>query len=200
MNMVGNAGACGFAKVEAHVEAARAVNLTQNEFGTLGEEHQLVGRVGRYGGERGEVLIRHDHDVASGVRVGVEANKAMRPAMDDVDRLFGSLARHAVGDGVIDRSDHVAKDAVLVVAVGRGPGAQRGRDTSAGLRLCSGDIAIAPGGPEAIHWPSIAGAARSSTGAAPADANYFRRDGSRGGLPHQKLIRFQRIRSAGMTW
>ncbi len=122
VNVVGDAGARGFAKVEAHVEAARAVNLTQDEFGALGEEHQLVGSIGRHSGKRGEMLIRHDHDVASGVRVSVEAYEAVRPAMDDVDRLFRSLARHAVGDGVVDGGDHVAKDAVLVVGVGRRPG------------------------------------------------------------------------------
>lgn len=157
MNVVGDAGASGFAKVEAHIEAARAVNLTQDEFGTLGEEHQFVGRVGRHGRKRGEMLVGHDHDVASGVRVSVEAHEAVQPAMDDVDRLFGSLARHAVGDGVVDGGDHVAKDAVLVVGVGRRPGAQRVRDAGAGLRIGSGDVAIAPGGPEAIHSPSIAG-------------------------------------------
>jgi hypothetical protein len=156
VNVVGDAGACRFAKVEAHVESARAVNLTQHEFGTLGEEHQFVGRVDRHGGERGEVLVGHDHDVASGVRVGVEADEAVQPAMDDVDGLFGGLARHAVGDGVVDCGDHVAKDAVLVVRFGRRPGIQRGGDAGAGLRVCAGDVAIAPRRPEAIHSPSIA--------------------------------------------
>src|ERR1700737_3464227 len=79
VNMVGDAGACGFAKVEAHVEAAWSVNLAQDEFGAPGEEHQLVGCVGRYGGDRGEVLIGHDHDVASRVRIGVEAHEAVQP-------------------------------------------------------------------------------------------------------------------------
>jgi hypothetical protein len=26
------------------------------------------------------------------------------------------------------------------------------------LRICASDVAIAPGRPEAVHWPSIAGA------------------------------------------
>jgi hypothetical protein len=155
VNMVGDAGACGLAKVEAHVESAGAVNLTQDEFGALGEEHQLIGSVGRQGGERREMLVGHDHDMARGVRVGVEANKAVQPAMDDVDGLFGGLARHTVGDGIVDCGDHVAKDAVLVVRFGRRPGIQRGGDTGAGLRVCAGDVAIAPRRPEAIHSPSI---------------------------------------------
>jgi len=156
VDMVSDAGARGFAKVEAHVEAARAVNLTQDEFGTLGEEHQLVGRVCWHGGERGEVLIGHDHEVAGGVGIGVETDEAVLAAMDDVDGLFGGFARHAVGNGVVDGSDHVAKDAVSVFVIGRRPGVQRGGDAGAGLRVCAGDVAIAPGSPEAIHWPSIA--------------------------------------------
>src|ERR1700692_1971082 len=38
VDMVCDSGARGFAKVEAHVEAAWVVNLTQDEFGTRGEE------------------------------------------------------------------------------------------------------------------------------------------------------------------
>jgi hypothetical protein len=156
VNVVGDACACGFAKVEAHVEAARVVNLTQHKFGTLGKEHQLIGSVGRHSSERGEMLVGHDHDMARGVGVSVETHEAVQAAMDDVNGLLGGLALHSVCDGVVDRGNHVAEDAVLVVGIGRRPSVERGGDTGAGLRVSAGDIAIAPRRPETIHWPSIA--------------------------------------------
>src|ERR1700733_8652703 len=95
--------------------------------------------------------------MSGGVWVGVEAHKAVQTAMDDVDGLFGGLARHAMGDGVVDGGDHVAKDAVLVVVGSRRPGVESCGDAGAGLLIGTGDVAIAPGRPEAVHWPSITG-------------------------------------------
>jgi len=157
VEVVGDAGTRGFAQVESHVQAARVVNLPQHEFGALGQEHQLIGGLGRDRSQRGEMLVGHDHDMASGVRIGVEAHKTVHAAMDDVDGLFGGVARHAVSDGVVDGRDHIAKDAVLVVGPRWRPGIQRGGNAGAGLRVGAGDVAVAPRGPEAIHWPSIAG-------------------------------------------
>jgi len=198
MNVVGDAGACSFAEVESHVEAARFVDLPQGLFGALGEEHQLVSRLSGHGGERGQVLVGHDHDMAGGVWVGVEADKAVRVAMHDVDGLFGGLAGHAVGNGVVDGGDHIAEDAVLVLSFRRRPGVKGGGDPGSCLRVCVGDVTIAPGRPEAIHSPSIAA------------------DGSRVGEGLQtqiifavmirwavlciQSVRLQETHSAGMTW
>jgi hypothetical protein len=81
--------------------------------------------------------------------------------MDNVDGLFGGLASHPVGDGVVDRSDHVAEDAVLVLGFRWRPSAKCSRNPGSSLRVCVSDVTIAPGRPEAIHSPSIAGVTAS---------------------------------------
>src|SRR6202042_1103634 len=107
-----------------------------------------------------KVFIGHDHYVAGGVRIGVQAHKAVHAAVHDVDGLFRSLAWHAVSDRVVDRRDHIAKHTVFVIGAGRRPGIERRRHPGTRLRVRSGDVAVAPGGPEPVHWPSIAGESR----------------------------------------
>ena len=81
----------------------------------------------------------------------------MLAAVDDAGGLFGDLGLHAAGYGVVGGCDHVAEDTVFIF--GCGPVGERGRDAGAGLLVGTGDVAVAPGGPEAIHiWASIAGA------------------------------------------
>jgi len=164
VDVIGDAGASGLTQIEPHVEAARLVNLAQSNFGALGDEHQLVGGFGRNGGERGEMLVGHNHHMTRGVGVGIQAHEAVQTAMDDVHGLLSRLARHAVSDSIIDRGDHVAEDAMLVLGLRRRPGVERGRDAGASLRVGTGDVAIAPGRPEAVHQPSIAGRSNAVAG------------------------------------
>src|SRR5277367_5523913 len=112
--------------------------------------------------------------MSRGVRIRVQAHEAVQTAMDDVDSLLCSLTRHTMGDRIVDCSDHVAKDAVLVFSVRWWPRVENGWNARTGLRIGSGDIAVAPGRPEAVHWPSIAGCSESSAGIGPKEANYFR--------------------------
>src|ERR1700722_12472572 len=101
--------------------------------------------------------IRHDENVAGGVRVGIQADEAVFSTADDVCRLFGFLPRHSVGDGVVDGGDHITEDAMPVFGLGWRPGAEGSRNSCAGLRVGASDIAVAPGSPEAIHSLSITG-------------------------------------------
>src|SRR5206468_12454845 len=87
---------------------------------------------------------------------------------------LGGLALHAVGDGVVDGGDLVPESAVLVLGVRRRPCVKGGGHTGSCLRVYVGDITIAPGRPEAIHSPSIAGQNRSRAGAVFGEVNYFR--------------------------
>ena len=157
MDVISDARPSRLAKVEAHVEAAGLVNLTQSKFGPLRKHHQLIGGVCWNGGERGEVLIRHNHHVTGRVGKRIQAHKAVQTAMDDVGGLLGGISPHAMGDGVVDSSDHVAEDAMLVLGIGRRPGVEGGGNARACQRVCVGDVTVAPRGPEAIHSPSIAG-------------------------------------------
>ncbi len=147
--MVGDAGSGGLAKIHAEVEAVGAVNLTEAALDLLGGEDHLLRGFGWESGERVDVLVRQDEDVAGGVGIGVEADEAERSAMDDVGGLFSGLLKHAVGDGVVGGGDHVAEDAVLVL--GGGPVGERGRYAAAGLLVGPGDVGVAPRGPETIH-------------------------------------------------
>ena len=155
--MLRDSGTGSFAKVQSHVQAARFVDLAQSEFDALGQFNQLMRGGGGKPGERIKVLIRHDQDVPGGIGVGVQADIAVFAAMDDVRGLFGLLTRHPLRDRVVDRGDHIAEDAVFVLRLGsRGrPRAERRRNPGAGLWVGAGDVAVAPGSPEAIHWASI---------------------------------------------
>ena len=153
MDVVGDAGAGGFPKIHAEVEAVGAVDLTEAAFDELCEQDHLLRGFGRKHGERVNVQVGQDEDMAGGVGVGVEADKAVRAAMEDVGGFLGGFLRHAVGDGVVGGGDHVAEDAVLVF--GGGPAGERGRDAGAGLLVGPGDVVVAPGSPETIHGVSI---------------------------------------------
>jgi hypothetical protein len=197
VNVVGYAGPGSFAKVQAHVEATWLVDFTQGEFSALREEHQLVGSLGWNRSERRQVLIGHDHHMAGGVGVCVEADKAVQAPVDDMGGPFGGLASHAVGDGVIDRSDHVAEDTVLVLGLRRGPGAKCRGHTGSRLRVGVGDVTVAPRRPEAIHSPSISGQTEAAPGWCGGKVNYFRCDDSWDGSLHPIRCESKKIHSAG---
>jgi len=131
MDMVGNAGTGGLAKVETHIEAARLIGLVQSNLRVLSESYQFVCCVWGKRCERGEVLIRHDHYVACGVWIRVEAYKAVQTAIDDVSGLLSVFRGHSLSNGVVDGGDHVAKDAMLVVRFGWWPCSESRGNSSA---------------------------------------------------------------------
>jgi hypothetical protein len=149
MDVVGDAGSRGFAEVHAQIEAIGVIDLTEAALHLLGGKDHLVGRFWWKGSEGVNVLIGQDQHMAGGVGIGIEADKAERPAMDDVSGSLGCFLRYAVSDGIVGGGDHVAEDAVLIF--GGGPSGESGRDAGAGLLVGSGDVVVAPGGPETVH-------------------------------------------------
>ena len=91
--------------------------------------------------------VGHDHDVAGGIGVGVETDKAVLSSQDEAACGFGLVDAHAVGDGVIDGGDEVAEDAAEVA----GPGGEAFWDAGAYGGVRRGDVGITPGTPEMIH-------------------------------------------------
>ena len=149
VDVVGDSGSGGLAEVHAEVDAVGMVDLAEAAFDLLGGEDHLLRGFGRKCGEGVDVQVGQDEHVASAIWVGIEADKAVRAAMDDVGGLLGCLPGHAVGNGVVGGGDHVAEDTVLIF--GGGPGGEGGRDASAGLFVGAGDVVVAPGGPETVH-------------------------------------------------
>ena len=89
----------------------------------------------------------HDHDVAGGIGIGVEADVAMLAAMNQAASHLSLVRTHPVRDGEVDGSDEVAEDAAEISGP-RGESSGHAR-TRLGFRRC--DVGIAPGGPEMIH-------------------------------------------------
>ena len=117
MDVIGDTRSRCFSQIEPHVEPTRFIDLAENNFGTLRELHQFAGAFDRNRSQRGKVLVGHDHQMACGVRISIEAYKAVQAAMDDVNCLFRNLAGHSLSDSVVNGGDHVAEDAVLVLAL-----------------------------------------------------------------------------------
>jgi hypothetical protein len=172
MDVVGDASAGGFAKIESHVKPVRFVGLAQPRFGALSELDQFLRGGGRQRSKRIEMLIRHNHQMASGVRIGVETDEAVQAPVDDVSGSFGCLPAHPMGDGVVDGGNHIAEDAMLIFGLGSSgrPRIESGRNTAAGLRVRPGDVVIAPRSPEPVHIPSIAAVSLTARLQRPADA------------------------------
>ena len=120
------------------------------------------------------MLIRHDHHMAGGVGIGVQADKAVRAAMDDMGGLLGGLAGHAVGDGVVDgaRSCCRRRSACPQPQTAASVQAPAGTPVRA-CRVASGNVAVAPRRPEAIHSREYSGADCSRPGCV-GEVNYFR--------------------------
>ena len=166
MDVVGDTRSRCFAQIEPHVEPARDCRPRAEQLRNAARAASVRWRFGRNRSQRGKVLVGHDHHMACGVRISIEAYKAVQAAMDDVNCLFRNLAGHSLSDSVVNGGDHVAEDAVLVLGLGRRPRRKSCRDTGAGFGIFTGNVAVAPGCPEAVHWPSIAatGPTRMSTG------------------------------------
>ena len=97
MEVAGNAGSGGLAHIEAEVEAVGRVNAFESRLGALGQLDEFVRGFSGQRGQPVEVRVGHDHDVAGGVGIGVEADKAvlprrMRPAASSASSAFMPLA------------------------------------------------------------------------------------------------------------
>src|ERR1700687_459699 len=91
-------GPRGSSDIHAEIDAIGSIERAQNGLHPLSQNHHLVGGIG------GEILplrhmrVRHDHDMSIRVRIGIENDVAMRPAVDDAGLLvafFGSIAEDA---------------------------------------------------------------------------------------------------------
>src|ERR1035437_5500481 len=93
--------------------------------------------------------------MAGGVGEGIEAEKTGATTGYDVGCSLGVLDGHILSDGVVDRSDHVAEDAVTGFGgdAWAGPGVKLGGNARAEGFFCAGNILITPGGPKTIHEP-----------------------------------------------
>src|ERR1700678_11180 len=91
--------------------------------------------------------------MAGRIRIDVEADITVLAPVDDVGGVLRGLPRHPVGDSILNGGDHIAEDTMLIFRLGScgRPRIQGGRHAAPGLRLRSGNVAIAPGGPEAVH-------------------------------------------------
>ena len=145
-----DAGSGGLAKVHAEIESLWAVEALKDLLGKLGQADQFMGGFGGQGSEAVEVGVGHDHDVAGGIREGVEADKTVLSAVDEAAGGLGLAWIHAVGNGEVDGSDEVAEDAAEVA----GPGGKAGRNAGARGIFRRGDVGKAPRGPEIVHMNS----------------------------------------------
>ena len=142
-----DAGAGGLAQIQAKIEALRVVELLQRLLGALRQVDQLMGGIGGQRGQAVQMRVGHHHQVAGGVGVGVEADKAVLSAQNEAAGGFGLVWTHAVGYGEVDGGDQVAEDAAQVA----GPGGEARGNAGARSAFRCGDVGIAPGGPEMVH-------------------------------------------------
>jgi len=152
MQVPGYARAAGLAYIQSEVEAVGAIEAFERALGLLRQIDQLMGGFSGQRGQTVQMCVRHYHYVAGGVGVGIEADKAVLAAQDQAAGGLGLLGGHAVGDGVIDRGNQVAEDAVVVTWP------SREACWNAGAAGCVGRsyVGITPGSPEMIHgWESV---------------------------------------------
>src|SRR5216683_2822915 len=149
VDVLRDAGAGCLAQIQAEVETIGVIDAAEGGLGLLGGEHHLLGCVRGQGGQRVNVKVWDDQQMAGRVGIRVEADEAVHPAVDDVGGLLGDLRLHAVRDSVVGGGDYVAEDAVPIL--GCRPVGESGGDAGAGLGVRPGDVAVAPGGPESIH-------------------------------------------------
>ena len=114
MEMSGDAGASGFADIHAEVEAVRLVDALESLLGALGQIDELVRSFNGQHGEAIEMRVGHDHDMARGVGIGIEADEAVLCAQDEPAGGFSLIGAGAVGDGEVDGGNEVAEDAVQI--------------------------------------------------------------------------------------
>ena len=69
MQMIDDAGARRAPQIEPDVDALRVVRVVQRHLGVPHEPDQFGQLVSRRGGERRDVPVRHDHQVAVVVRI-----------------------------------------------------------------------------------------------------------------------------------
>lgn len=162
MKVSGDASAACLAKIHSNVEAVRVVEAFQRLLSPLRQVHQLMRGCGGQERETIKMSVWHHHYVAGGVRVCVQADKAMLAAQNETAGGFSFSRFHAVGDGIVNGGDQVAEDAMVVAGPGRK--ARRNAGPCGIVRRC--DVGIAPGSKELIHrWVSVCNSIEGLSGA-----------------------------------
>src|SRR3954463_15501454 len=87
--------------------------------------------------------------MTGGVRIGIQADKTVLAAMDDVSCALGFLGGHAMSNGIVGGSQHVAEYTVFIF--GGWPFGELRGHAGPGLGVTAGDVGIAPGSPEMVH-------------------------------------------------
>jgi hypothetical protein len=146
VQVFGDAGTCGFAEVEAKVEAVGVVDGADGAFRTAAQTEDVFGDVQREGGERVLVEVRDGHEMTAVIGEGVEDEVGVRAAFEDPDGGFGLVTGCSMGDGVVDGGDLVAEDAAEVA----GPGGERIGHTGALTAAVAGDVGVTPRCPEPL--------------------------------------------------
>ena len=104
VDVVGDAGAGALAEVHPEVDALGLVGSLDGLLGLARQHHQL-GPGGVIGlGELGDVAVGRDHQMPAGIRIDIQQNEIIQPAVEDqvlfVLVLFDLLAEDAPGSGL----------------------------------------------------------------------------------------------------
>ncbi len=83
VDVSGDTGSGGLADVHSQIDAIRAIELAEHAFQALGQEDHLGRGLGGQQVQAVHVLVGDDHDVAGGVREGVDDDEAVRAAIED---------------------------------------------------------------------------------------------------------------------
>ena len=97
--------------------------------------------------------IRDNHHVPARIRIGIEAEEVVFGAKDDSGSPLRILRRGPMFLGVLNRGDHVAKNAMKVA----GPCVQFARDPLPRDAVGGGYIGVAPRRPEVVHIAKYSG-------------------------------------------
>jgi hypothetical protein len=87
VHVIQHTGAGRLPEIDPHVDPMRAVRVGQRKLGAPRQIDQLAEFFVRRSGQRGDVAIRHDQQVAVVVRIQVEDDVAGLTAKDDERRL-----------------------------------------------------------------------------------------------------------------
>jgi len=98
MDVSNHAGPRGSSDIHAEIDAVGPIERAQNGFHPLRQNHHLVGGIGGKILQLVQVRVGHDHDMSIRVRISIENDVAIRPAVYDAGflvALFGSIAEDA---------------------------------------------------------------------------------------------------------
>ena len=92
MKMSGNTGSGSLSEIDAHVEPLRSVDLGQGGLAPFHQIHHFVGCLFIGFVEIGDVFVRHDHEMASPVRIDIKNDKIKPGSREDEFLLVAGRA------------------------------------------------------------------------------------------------------------